>query len=159
VPPEFGRWTVGSLREPAVEKNGTRRYLADSELDAPWVRLHASLICAPTNRHSMAEPDRKRIAEEFARWARREVGPTLVRVVLFGSVARGEDRPGSDIDVLLEVEGNPVPVRRRIGPRIMEIAATEGVFVSAFVQSRPPGPRGDRYGIYKVIDREGRVLA
>jgi len=107
----------------------------------------------------MAPKDRLRVAEEFARWARAELGPNLVRVVLFGSVARGEDRDGSDIDVLLEVRGNPVPVRRRIGGRIMEIAAQEGVFVSAFVQSEPEASRRERYGIYRVIDKEGRVLA
>ena len=82
-----------------------------------------------------------------------------MRVVLFGSVARGDDRDGSDIDVLLEVTGNPVQVRRLIGGRIMEIAAQDGVFVSAFVQAHAPGAESPRYGIYKAIEREGRVLA
>jgi predicted nucleotidyltransferase len=100
---------------------------------------------------------RLRIAEEFATWARDQLGPRLVRVVLFGSVARGDDREGSDIDVLLEVKGNPVPVRRLLGGRIMEIAASEGVFVSAFVQSAGAGSQP--FGIYKVIEKEGRVLA
>jgi len=35
-------------------------------------------------------------------------GPRLVRLVLFGSQARGEADPGSDIDVLVVLEG---PVR------------------------------------------------
>jgi predicted nucleotidyltransferase len=104
-------------------------------------------------------PDRLRIAQEFAVWARRELGSKLVRVVLFGSVARGDDREGSDVDLLMEVWGNPVPVRRLIGARIMEIAADEGVFVSAFVQPAAEGSADHRYGIYKVIDKEGRVLA
>ena len=107
----------------------------------------------------MAQPDRRRIAEEFARWARGELGSSIVRVVLFGSVARGEDREGSDIDVLVEVRGNPVPVRRRLGGKIMEIAAKEGVFVSAFVQTAEGDAPRARYGIYRVIDTEGRVLA
>lgn len=100
-----------------------------------------------------------RIAQEFARWAQAHLGSSLVRVVLFGSVARGDDREGSDIDVLLEVRGNPVPVRRLIGGRIMEIAAQEGVFVSAFVQSQGEDSTKNRYGIYRAIEKEGRVLA
>lgn len=107
----------------------------------------------------VAEPNRLRIAQDFARWARDELGPSLVRVVLFGSVARGEDRAGSDIDLLVEVRGDLVSARRRLGNKIMEIAAAEGVFVSAFVQAASGEVPGPRYGIYKVIDKEGRALA
>ena len=107
----------------------------------------------------MSQPDRVRIAEQFAQWARGELGNRLVRAILFGSVARGDDREGSDIDLLLEVRGDPVAVRRRVGPRIMEIAADEGVFVSVFVKAHGEGAPQERHGIYRVIDQEGRVLA
>jgi len=35
-------------------------------------------------------------------------GPRLARLVLFGSHARGDAEPGSDIDVLVVLEGPPL---------------------------------------------------
>jgi len=121
--------------------------------------LSEAIISGPARWMGVTGSKRLRIAEDFARWARTELGPRLVRVVLFGSVARGEEREESDIDILLEIKGNPVPVRRLLGGRIMEIAANEGVFVSAFVQSVEPRAGNRHFGIYKVIEKEGRVLA
>ncbi len=40
-------------------------------------------------------------AERFAEAVRREYGDAIRAVVLYGSVARGEARPSSDIDVLI----------------------------------------------------------
>jgi predicted nucleotidyltransferase len=40
-------------------------------------------------------------------------GADLVSVVLFGSRARGDAKPGSDIDVLVVVRGLPGALRRR----------------------------------------------
>jgi len=36
----------------------------------------------------------------------REMG--VARLLVFGSVARGEERPGSDVDLLVEFDGRPV---------------------------------------------------
>jgi len=102
---------------------------------------------------------RLKVAEEFAQWTRRQLGNKLVRVVLFGSVARGEEKDGSDIDLLIEVRGDPVAARRQLGGRILEIAAEEGVFVSAFVRPAPSPEASARSGIYRTIEKEGRVLA
>lgn len=47
----------------------------------------------------------------YARRARSLLGPRLVRVVLFGSRARGEGRDDSDLDLLMEVD-DPTRVDR-----------------------------------------------
>ena len=39
-------------------------------------------------------------------------GPRLVRLVLFGSQARGDAEPGSDIDVLVVLEGLVMPGKK-----------------------------------------------
>ena len=53
---------------------------------------------------SLQEPFRSALVAAADAWIERE---GLVSIVLFGSVARGEARPTSDIDVLLVAEGLP----------------------------------------------------
>ena len=43
----------------------------------------------------------KSLAEKYAQFAKEHLGANLVSVALFGSVARGEATPNSDIDLLL----------------------------------------------------------
>ncbi|MEW6049226.1 MAG: nucleotidyltransferase domain-containing protein, partial [Bacillota bacterium] len=45
--------------------------------------------------------DLRRLAEAYALAAREVLGDNLTSVVLFGSVARGEAGPGSDVDLLV----------------------------------------------------------
>lgn len=59
-------------------------------------------------------------------------GPRLVRLVLFGSQARGDPEPGSDIDVLVVLEG---PVRpgeeiRRTLNNVAELSLENNVLIS-----------------------------
>lgn len=49
----------------------------------------------------------KRLAVDYAGALRQVLGDSLVSVVLFGSVARGEATPLSDIDLLVVAEGLP----------------------------------------------------
>lgn len=53
---------------------------------------------------SLQEPFRSALLAAADAWAERQ---GLTSIVLFGSVARGEARPTSDIDVLLVAEGLP----------------------------------------------------
>jgi predicted nucleotidyltransferase len=65
-------------------------------------------------------------------------GPRLVRLVLFGSQARGDAEPGSDIDVLVVLEG---PVRageeiRRTANVVADLSLENNVVFSCFFVSR-----------------------
>ena len=79
------------------------------------------------------------LARKYAEIARETLGDDLVSVVLFGSVARGEATPTSDIDILLVVRGLPAkgafkrraviePVRERI-TEDLESLWQKGVYV------------------------------
>jgi predicted nucleotidyltransferase len=52
--------------------------------------------------------DRRAIAEEFAAEVIKRFGAEIDGIVLFGSVARGEDGDESDIDLLIIWTGDPV---------------------------------------------------
>jgi predicted nucleotidyltransferase len=49
----------------------------------------------------------KTVLEKLVEVAKREFGDDLVSIVLYGSVARGDNRPDSDVDLLLVVRNLP----------------------------------------------------
>ena len=68
-------------------------------------------------------------------------GPRLVRLVLFGSHARGDAEPGSDIDVLVVLEGavrSGEEIRRTLND-VAELSLENNVLFSCVFVSR------DRY--------------
>lgn len=119
-------------------------------------RTEAANFMGGTPPSKSSPVDRATVAREFASWVKSELGDRVERIVLFGSVARGDDRPTSDIDLLIEVRGDPVEVRRAVGPRILEVASETGYFISAFVEPATDAAKG--IGIHRTIQREGRIL-
>jgi predicted nucleotidyltransferase len=81
----------------------------------------------------------------------------LVEIRLFGSKARGESTPDSDMDVMIEiVESNPY-VRFGIYDVIFEINLENDTFISASIFSKKEiedGPMGES-PLYKIIHKEG----
>lgn len=80
------------------------------------------------------------------------------RVVLFGSSARGEARPDSDLDLFVEMESD-----RRPPERAAEVVALFGLRrwpldVVVYTPQEVEQLRGVRGTLLSVIEREGRVL-
>lgn len=70
----------------------------------------------PTDRGAEApgrEEELRAVAREYARALEETLGDRLVSVVLYGSVARGEARRTSDVDLLVVAEGLPQGRLRR----------------------------------------------
>lgn len=65
-------------------------------------------------------------------------GPRLVRLMLFGSHARGDAEPGSDIDVLVILEGSVRPGEeiRRTLDSVAELSLENNVVFSCIFVSR-----------------------
>lgn len=103
-----------------------------------------------------------RFLEDYAADLRRRVSLPLVSVILFGSVARREERPGSDVDLLFVTrDGRPPEVYQAALDRAMvDLAAQYGnppqVIVMDRRQLRRKLKAGDPF--LREVLRTGRVL-
>ncbi len=71
------------------------------------------------------------IAKKFAKSIKSEY---IVQIILFGSVARGEDNEDSDIDILI-VSSNPDAIESNIDNKVLEIIIKEKEFISAHLMT------------------------
>lgn len=83
-------------------------------------------------------------------------GERLVRIVLFGSHARGDDRPGSDVDVALVLRGgvNAFDEVTRTADIVGDAVLGFGRFVSVFPVSEADFDEADR-DIVRAVRGEG----
>lgn len=81
-----------------------------------------------------------------------------IRVVLFGSHARGEARPDSDIDLFVEMESDRPARERRIA--IRRLLDDEGYPLDLVVMTPAEVAEARRQvgSILSYVDAEGRVL-
>jgi len=104
----------------------------------------------------------RRLAEEFARRLREALGERLVRVVLFGSAARGDHEPDSDLDALVVVKGDAKEAEETacdVGFKLMEESGWSR-WLEHIVMGVEDYNRAAREGRYFVnaVAREGVVL-
>lgn len=74
----------------------------------------------------------RKILSDLRRELEECYGPRLVRLVLFGSHARDDAEPGSDIDVLVVLRGevNPGEEIRRTGGIVADLSLANDVVIS-----------------------------
>jgi predicted nucleotidyltransferase len=75
------------------------------------------------------------------------------RLVVYGSRARGDSTPESDLDVYIEVPSLTPALRRRISEIAWEVSLEKGVVISTLVASGP-NPLGGQ-PIRLAIEEEG----
>ena len=82
-----------------------------------------------------------------------------IEAILFGSYARGDADPGSDIDVLLLVDASRQDISDRnwqVGDLAAELLLNHGIVVSPFVENREYFNRNlQLFPFYRGIEREG----
>jgi len=77
-------------------------------------------------------PQVRQIVEEFQRGLEEIYGDRLVRLVLFGSQARGDARPYSDIDIMVVLHGDVEPLTEasRTGKFTSDLCLQHNVVIS-----------------------------
>lgn len=106
---------------------GSTQWVAPNERSPAWPRVEVLLGMDLPSPHELAY-------EHFARLVRRQL--PAVRMRLFGSVARGEQRPESDVDVEVAFGGTPYSRERVQGVCDRASVATldrSGIQVTAVV--------------------------
>lgn len=73
--------------------------------------------------------DRLKLAWEFAK-SIEEKYPEIERIVLFGSVARGEEKEESDIDLLVISKNDRFKLRWKIMKDVVDILLKTGIYIS-----------------------------
>lgn len=84
----------------------------------------------------------------------------VTRVVLYGSVARGDERPGSDIDLLVVVRSQraKAAVSARLDRLRARIGTGFGNALSTIIYTSEEVRRKNRLPLLENIEREGIVL-
>lgn len=117
-------------------------------------------------KNSLGEIDELRVKalETFVDRLKEREGDNLLKVVLFGSVARGDSRLYSDIDVFVLVkDGAHMELVERMSNIYIDINIEEGeckIWLSPFVVAQKEYYENKSFGvpIYHIIDEEGVVL-
>jgi predicted nucleotidyltransferase len=99
---------------------------------------------------------RKMALDIFVKKLKNQLGGKVVKIILFGSYARGEAGPESDIDLLVVGDVSLDDVMDISYPLLLEY----GVYVSPKVMTINHYNFLDQggYGFLKNVKREGRVL-
>ncbi len=106
--------------------------------------------------------DRGGVIARLAEGARRMVAerPEVVEVRLFGSLARGEARPGSDADLLIVLLETTVPFLDRSPPLHSYLSeAGVGCDILAYTQTELERLRSEGNALVRAVDAEGILLA
>lgn len=98
--------------------------------------------------------DRYEIAREFANAIRSE---DIVKIILFGSVARGEDTEESDIDILI-ITTNSDELSDEINSAAVDIILEKDEFISPHVMSEEHFNKTIDYPFLTNVLKEGVVI-
>jgi predicted nucleotidyltransferase len=98
------------------------------------------------------DPERRRWIEEFRDSVRALLGERLRDIRLFGSEARGEGGEGSDIDILVLVDGFDLDTWKSVHDMAYSISPWLSPLTEDY--ERYHAPRSRATGIYKAMRKE-----
>jgi predicted nucleotidyltransferase len=124
-----------------------------------WRLSDGHVLVAPLKRLFEDEAGLPRVLEEHIQKALK--GLPIERALLFGSVARGEEQPFSDIDLFVQVptEAARVVVAEALGKASQHFAERFGNTLSNLVLTRAHLSRRHNPDLMATIEREGIPVA
>lgn len=99
------------------------------------------------------------VAESFARRLRATYGERIDRIVLFGSVARGDYGPDSDVDLLIVTRDERLALQEDVARDALDILLREGIVVTPLVVSASEAVALAGTGFGRELAREGLAIA
>lgn len=117
----------------------------------------------PDGEQQAGKPEWRAALDDFVAAVKAEYGERLKAVVLYGSRARGQARPDSDVDVLVVLRNTPDAWAERHRLRDIAYQVTAGsdrwdTLLSVMTASEEDFEGGD-LPLYRNARREGLVLA
>lgn len=107
----------------------------------------------------LANQEVKKIVEELCGSVASLFPKDKIEAILFGSYARGDAEPGSDIDVLILVDASRQDISARnwqVGDLAAELLLDYGIVVSPIVENRDYFNKYvDVLPFYRNVEREG----
>jgi uncharacterized protein len=98
--------------------------------------------------------DRMKIAREFRNFLD---FPEIEEVILYGSVARGDDHEGSDIDILV-ISKDKFQTKSKLYPKVGDFLLDNGVYISVKVISPEDYRQMQNTYFFSEISKEGVLL-
>jgi len=102
--------------------------------------------------------DYRRIAEDFARHLKAKYGERIERILLFGSVARGEAREDSDVDLIVVTREDRLAFLEEVVGDAIEVLLSTGVYPSVKVLTPDEMDRIRDTLFGRAVAREGVSL-
>jgi len=98
--------------------------------------------------------DRMKIARDFRDFLD---FPEIEEVILYGSVARGDDHEGSDIDILV-ISHDKFQTKSKLYPKVGDFLLNMGVYISVKVISPEEYQQMQNTYFFSQIKKEGVVF-
>ena len=98
--------------------------------------------------------NRLKIAKKFAKTIKSD---DIEQIILFGSVARGDDDEDSDIDILI-VSDNTKKIESKIATEVFNIVLNDKEFISAHIMSKNKLNKIKDFSLLKNINADGIIL-
>jgi predicted nucleotidyltransferase len=103
--------------------------------------------------------DQKEIIVSMIRKLVKEIDPTA-KIILFGSRARGDERPDSDWDIIILIDSKAdIDTEKIFRHKLFDLELETGVAISTFVYNKYEW--NSKYRItplYKNVSREGIII-
>lgn len=95
------------------------------------------------------------VVRTFAAKAREACGDAIEEILLFGSVARGDDRPDSDIDILVITREEDYRIRELLTGIAFDLLVETGDYLSIKVLSRADVRAHRHYSFLRNVAADG----
>jgi len=99
--------------------------------------------------------DRKEAAAEFARLARENHGERIKEVILYGSVARGQDTGDSDVDILVISSNGGSSLQRTLSFLASDVSVQYGAEISVQNYDLADFERFSDRSFFRIVREEG----